>query len=354
MATGYTLTQKEKLTSLPPLRFSKDGSFKILHITDIHKVHPLMDDDIDRTIPEKKNENTLNTISKAIEKTSPDLVVFGGDNIGGHWDEMTDEFALWCLQKIIGEVKKFNVPLAVVFGNHDGQNEHIAQLLSREIQMSIYMGYDNFRGCFNEADVYGCGNYHLPVLKNNSDEVMWNIWCFDSNDYPRKADRTVISYDADCVHSDQLQWYENTVKKEKEQFGKTIPAVLFQHMPVNQVFDFIEECDEKDSDYEHSGKFFRAKDGAIKSGRLLEKPCPPMEDRKEFQSWVKCGDIKAAFFGHDHINSFCFEKDGIELYQTIGCGYETYGNDHGGRLITLYENGTYETETVIIPPKFEL
>lgn len=244
------------------------------------------------------------------------------------------------------------MPLAVVFGNHDGQNEHIAKLLSREIQMSIYMDYDNFRGCFNEADVYGCGNYHLPVLANGGNEILWNIWCVDSNDYPRKEDRSVVCYDADCVHTDQLEWYENTVKAEKEKYGRTIPAVLFQHMPVNQVFDFIEECDEKHSEYEHNGKFFKAKDGSVESGKLREKPCPPTEDRCEFETWLRCGDIKAAFFGHDHMNSFCFNKDGIALYQTIGCGYETYGMERGGRLITLSADGTYSTELVVIETEY--
>ena len=47
------------------------------------------------------------------------------------------------------------------------------------------------------------------------------------------------------------------------------------------------------------------------------------------------------------------EKDGIRLYQTIGCGYETYGGKHGGRVITLYENGGFETETVVIEQKYK-
>ncbi len=352
MATGYTVSRKNTLTSLEPLRFGENGTFKILHITDIHKVHPDMDDDIDRSIPGRKSENTLNTIREAIEKTNPDLVIFGGDNIGGHWEEMTDEYALWCLEKIIGEVEKFNVPLAVVFGNHDAQNEHIAKLLSREIQMSIYMNYDNFRGCFNEADVYGCGNYHLPVLSRENDDVVWNIWCFDSNDYHNGPEGPLISHDDNRVYDSQLQWYESTVKAEKEKYGRIIPAVLFQHIPVNQVFDFIEECDEKDCDYQHKGRFFKAKDGALKSGQLREKPCPSPLDRSELEAWKRCGDIKAAFFGHDHVNSFCFEKDGIELYQTIGCGYETYGMEHGGRLINLNENGTFTTETVVVEQKY--
>lgn len=147
MATGYTLFNKAKRNALEPLRFREDGTFRILHLTDIHKVHPDMDDDTDRSIPERKSKNTINTIEKVIEKTTPDLIVFGGDNIGGHWEEMTNEYALWCLNTIIGAVKKYNIPLAVVFGNHDAQNEGIAQLLSKEVQMSIYMQYGNFRGC---------------------------------------------------------------------------------------------------------------------------------------------------------------------------------------------------------------
>lgn len=271
MAIGYSVSKQHALTALEPLRFSADGRFKILHISDIHKVHPDMDDDPDRTVPEAKSLNTLNTLSEAIKRTQPDLVVFGGDNIGGHWDEMTDEYVLWCI---------------------------------------------------------------------------------DSNDYAHGPDGAQITHDENRVFDSQLQWYEATVNAEKEKFGRTVPAVLFQHIPVVQVFDFIEECDESICDYQHKGKFYRAKDGAIKSGQLREKPCPSYGSRAEFETWKRCGDIKAAFFGHDHINSFCFEKDGIELYQTIGCGYETYGREHGGRLITLFKDGSYETETVVIEKKY--
>jgi len=353
MANGYSTSRKGVLTNLEPLRFSKDGKFKILHLTDIHKVHPDMDDDIDRTIPDSNSKNTLYTIEKAIESTNPDLVVFGGDNIGGHWDEMTNEYALWCIESIISAVKKHNLPLAIVFGNHDGQNEDIAPLLSKEIQMSIYMQYGNFRGCFNEADVYGCGNYHLNILASDSDEAKWNVWCVDSNDYVRNPDFSVTDYGYDTVHADQIKWYEDTVRAEKEKYGRTIPAVLFQHIPVNQEFDFIEKCGEKEADYGSDGNFFRAKSGELKEGMLRESPCPPMFDRSQFESWVKCGDIKAAFFGHDHTNTFRFEKDGISLYQTIGCGYESYGCERGGRLITLFEDSeNFTTETIFIDKKY--
>lgn len=348
MAAGFTHSHAQALKNLPPLRFRGDGTFRILHLTDIHKVCPEMDDDEDKSVPFSKSAETLRIIDACIEQTQPDLIVFGGDNIGGHWDEMTDAFALRCLSDILSPVIRRNIPLAAVFGNHDAQNEKTTPLLSREIQMSLYMNYANFRGCFNEADVYGCGNYHIPVLDSAADRPLWNIWCMDSNDYPRDGKHNITGEGYDLVHEDQIAWYENTVKAEKEKYGRTVPAVLFQHIPVREEFDFIEECSKEEADYEAGGKFFRAKAGELKEGLLRESPCPPSEPCRQFSSWVECGDIKAAFFGHDHTNTFCFEKDGIKLYQTISAGCETYGAERGGRLITLFADGkTIKTETVI-------
>ena len=59
---------------------------------------------------------------------------------------------------------------------------------------------------------------------------------------------------------------------------------------------------------------------------------------QQFESWKKMGDVFAAFFGHDHINDFKMNVDGIDLYQTLGAGYFTYGEERGGRLIVLDEN----------------
>ena len=66
-----------------PLQFSKDGKFRILHLTDIHEVMPEMDDDDNREIPDNKDKETLNVIEKCIEEANPDLVVFGGDKVSG-------------------------------------------------------------------------------------------------------------------------------------------------------------------------------------------------------------------------------------------------------------------------------
>ena len=71
---------------------------------------------------------------------------------------------------------------------------------------------------------------------------------------------------------------------------------------------------------------------------------------RERERYEKTGDIIAAFFGHDHINDFHISIDGIDIYQTLGAGYFTYGKERGGRLIILDENNPKNifTETIEI------
>ena len=53
-----------------PLRFNKDGKFKILVATDIHE------DETD----DAKSADAMALLTNAIEELKPDLVVFNGDN----------------------------------------------------------------------------------------------------------------------------------------------------------------------------------------------------------------------------------------------------------------------------------
>ncbi len=317
-----------------PLKFGDDGKFRILHITDIHDVEPEMDDDENREIPESRDKETINVIEKLVEKTKPDLVVFGGDNISGYWEEFTYDFVQSTIKKITDPITKRNIPLCVVFGNHDGEEG-----FHTEFQMMQYMEYSNCRSNLNDADVYGCGNCCVTIKNSKDDKDAFAIWLIDSNDYQRNSEGG-LSYD--CVHSDQIAWYEKRSAELKEaNGGKPLPAILFQHMPVQQENDgFAEVTADDDYTFERDGKFFKFGHEIIE-GRIRETPCPPSLEnnhREQFESWKKCGDIVAAFFGHDHVNDFHIKIDGISLYQTLGAGYFTYGKERGGRLIVLDEN----------------
>ena len=339
-------TDNFKREAPAPLKFGADGKFKILHITDIHCVQPVMDDDEIREIPENKHKETINVIERLVEKTNPDLVVFGGDNVSGYWEEFTYDYIKQTIEDITEPIRKRNIPLGVVFGNHDGEVG-----FHTEFQMMMYMEYPNCRSCLNDADVYGCGNCCITIKDSKGEKDALAIWLMDSNDYEKNPEGD-SGYDH--VHDDQIAWYEKRAKELTEENGGIVPAILFQHIPVQQELAGYKEVTADDEyTFSRDGNYY-VLGNEILEGRVREVPCPPNMSRdysNQLKSWKATGDIFAAFFGHDHVNDFRMNVEGIDLYQTIGAGYFTYGAEHGGRLIVLDENKprTLETESIEIP-----
>lgn len=339
-------TEYFKRNAPAPLKFGPDGKFKILHITDIHCVQPVMDDDENREIPDNKHKETINVIEQLVAKTNPDLVVFGGDNISGYWEEFTYDYVRQTIEDITEPIRKRNIPLGVVFGNHDGEMG-----FHTEFQMMMYMEYDNCRSNLNDEDVYGCGNCCLTVKDSKGEKDALAIWLVDSNDYEKDSAGHRVY---DHVHDSQIEWYERKAAQlKRENGGNPVPAVLFQHMPVQQMMALSEVVAQGEPyDYERHGTYYRTHN--LISGRMREEPSPANLEKdytNQFKSWKKTGDIFAAFFGHDHVNDFHANIEGIDVYQTLGAGYFTYGEEHGGRIIVFDENKprTLETESIEIP-----
>ena len=337
-------TDRFKREAPAPLKFGADGKFRILHITDIHCVQPVMDDDENREIPESRYKETINVIEKLVEKANPDMVVFGGDNVSGYWEEFTYDYIKQTIEDITAPIRARNIPLGVVFGNHDGEIG-----FHTEFQMMMYMEYPNCRSNLNDADVYGCGNCCITIKDSKGEKDAFALWLMDSNDYETNSAGD-NSYDH--VHDCQINWYENKAAQLKAaNGGEPLPAILFQHIPVQQELDGYKKVTEDDDyTFERDGNYYVV-GNKIQEGRIREVPCPPnMEKayRNQFESWQKTGDIFAAFFGHDHINDFRMNVEGIDLYQTIGAGYFTYGKEHGGRLIVLDENNPRQLQTETI------
>ncbi len=344
MASGLPHILKQRQIQKEPLRFREDGTFHILQLSDIHLVDPEMDDDPDPSIPKRHEQRTLAVMEQCVERTNPDLVVLTGDIVSGYWEEYNYDYLYKVIGRIVDVFARRNLPLALVFGNHDSElNFH------REIQMSMYLEYPNCRATFNAEDMTGCGTYNLPILsRDGSARKAFNLWLFDSNDYPRDhAGKFQEGYD--YVHPDQIAWYERTAAALRAENGGTpLPSILFQHIPVQQEYDCIRTADAPIEGVagfmDDDGKFWYMPDAIC--GRLREKPCPPAGNhREQFDSWVKTGDILAAFFGHDHVNDFLVEKDGILLVQTLGAGYFTYGRERGGRSIILHEDDPRRIDT---------
>lgn len=356
MSAGLPTAYKHIKKAQKPLRFGKDGKFRILHLTDIHEV-PLPDTDRDGEnydIERKKSVQTMNVIKKCIEFSNPDLVVLGGDNISGFPQKCTYDEMRKTIKRIVAPIAERNIPLAIIFGNHDSEMLDIHPYSQREIQLCIFAEYNNCRSTLNDEDIFGCANCQLPILHSDSDKIAWNIWCIDSNDYIRQPDFTrPVDLGYDYVHRDQIEWRERKVIELKfENNNEVVPSIVFQHIPLLQIYDIFQEV-EKDEPgaFEKFGKYYKVPTDAFLAGTLRESPCPTNEDRCEFESWKKTGDIVGAFFGHDHPNDFIAEIDGIKLVQTPGARYHADTGIQGGRLIILDENimNDFYTEAYQIP-----
>ena len=118
-------------------------------------------------------------------------------------------------------VNERHIPYGYILGNHDSE----ADLNRRDI-IALDMKNPNSYSSLSPRGVPGASNYVIPVLSSTSDDVVMNLWFFDSNDYDCLG---VKGYG--CVDLGAMEWYrEYSAQLEKEQGGKR-PGVAFMHIP---------------------------------------------------------------------------------------------------------------------------
>lgn len=312
------------------LKFDSDGTFKIIQVADLQ----------DNTMPAKM---AFEYIREIAEDEKPDLFILTGDNISdsvpkGYTKANSVKRVRKAIDAFMSVFEEIGVPVAVVFGNHDAEGH-----VSKEEQMAIYNEYDCCVAIDEGESLYGCGTYNLPVYSSNGKKIAYNLWLFDSNMYDE------VNGGYDYVHEDQIEWYVKTSNELKKQNGgKPVPSMAFQHIIVKEVFDALEEVKKQKGAVENDGKYYILPEGA--KGELNEVPCPATVDSLQFEKMVEQGDVKAMFFGHDHKNSFEVSHMGIDIVNTPASGFGSYGGTNRGvRVITIDEKNTSTYETEFIP-----
>ena len=317
------------------LKFDENGEFKIFNICDIQDHFPM-------------NETTVVFIKDMIKLHSPDLVVLGGDNTTAPKETKADAIKEIC--DIFVESKTY---FTFVFGNHDDEQD-----VSREELFRMYKLYGGKYCLAYDAvpELSGVGTHNLNVKSSDGKKIAYSLYMFDSNSYVYDEDGNELGYD--CVHKDQIDWYKNTSEKLKAaNGGETVKAMAFQHIIVQDIYEMMF--------YEFPftlGKATVNFDGQsytylpfvynIKDGFLLEAPCPGYYNYGQFDAFVETGDVVAVFSGHDHLNSFTVEKDGVDIVNTPTCSFGTYGDPatRGIRMLTINEADTsvYESRMLTV------
>jgi len=315
-----------------PLRFNDEGKFTILQFADCQ-------DDI---LPRRA---MLRMMSEAIDTYQPDLVVFTGDNIGGG-NNPGYLLTAQAIKAVTAPVAAKGVPFAVVFGNHDHESN-----VAEEVQLAVYQSIPGCLAYDADPALYGCANYNLPVLASDGSKTSFNLWFFDSNEY----DNATGGYD--WVRDDQVAWYVDTGNALAAENGGKVPSLAFQHICPPETYQLLESvpAGTPDSKNRFGGNWALALNNEVAQGTILEWPCPSDTVSAQFGAFVSQGDVLGVAVGHDHVNDFVGKYHGVDIIQTPGITYQSYGNDsvRGFRVITLDENNpwTYETQT---PTFFDL
>lgn len=312
------------------LKMPSDGVLRVAVFADVQDTQSVSTD-------------LIQCMEKILDEQKPDLVVFLGDQAEGHnpWIHIgnNEKNIKSLISKVLAPVTERKIDFCVVFGNHDSLDSGVA----KETQMAYYM---SFPGClaYDEGEsLPGCGTYDLVYADDDGNPVL-HLYFVDSGEYAAEGGYASVS-DA------QSEWCAMRARELKElNGGNAVPAFLFQHIIVPEIYDVL-GVDETGSGIKGNGVYSdrywtEPSDGSF-AGILNEAPCPPASST-QFSYWKEEGDIAAAFFGHDHVNSFVARYEDIDLVACPGMTYASYNDSavRGARIIDIYADGTYDSEVL--------
>ncbi len=287
------------------LKFLEDGTFKIVQFTDTHLCARS-----ERTLGEA--EKTFGRISDMLRTENPDFVIFTGDVV-------TSKPAKVMWDRLMDTLERYDVPFAVVFGNHDPEQELSRAEMSRIITASA--------GNLNALDKNDeLADIEIPILGSKEDKPAAMLYCMDSHDYSNiEGTGTYAWFDRG-----QVDWLYDSCLKTAKKAGSPLPSLAFFHIPLP----------------EFAGAWSNR--GNSRMGRRAEDECHGKVNQGMFAAMLESGSVMGVFAGHDHDNDYVVAEHGIALGYGRYSGDQTVYNNlrHGVRVIVLKE-GLREFESWI-------
>ncbi|CEG49944.1 Predicted DNA repair exonuclease SIA1 [Plasmopara halstedii] len=265
-------------------------------------------DDNDPMYYECREALTIAFLDELLDIEQPDFVVFSGDNVQTAHDKKINAFAI---NVFTARVERKQIPWAAVFGNHDAEGG-----LTREEMLALMMEGKQFSHVkYGPRNVAGVGNYEVNVVAprdgpwGEQGTTVFRMYFLDSLATIRKEMYPSIDDDTDYdwIKESQIEFYrqlaelhaaEETSGSNSSHHG-SIPAVMFYHIPIPEyalVSPLNRAGDKNEIVYS----------AAVNCGL--------------FSALVEMGDVKATFVGHDHINEYCYSRQGIQLCYGGGIG----------------------------------
>ena len=305
-----------------------EGDFRILQLTDIHLGGSALSFD--------KDLYALQAVRALLEETRPDLVIVTGDlsyPVGLSSFSFNNTAPV---QQFAAFMRNTGVPWAFTYGNHDTENyaatdvseiQNLYQSLSWETSHTLLYPYV-------QPDVFGRNNQLIEIRRGDG-TLNQAIFLLDSNAYTGEGFNKY-----DYIHDDQVQWYRTETLRLNKEAHKTVPSLVFFHIPLQEYQTAYDLYEQGSDEVQY---FFGDKEQKVGSS---EHPSGMFEAAKEL------GSTTGFFCGHNHLNNYSIEYEGIRLTYGMSIDYlATPGiarmtKQRGGTLITIHEDGSTEISRV--------
>lgn len=312
--------------------FVTDNDFRIMQLSDIHIGAGFM--------CIKKDNMALNAVAAMVSAEKPDLVIVSGD-ITYPVPVQAGTFNNKENAKLFAELmEQLGVYWCPALGNHDSESY---SYFSREEIGKLYESGEYPHCLFQCGDenVDGIGNYIVNV-KNTAGKITQSLIMLDSHAY-LKGNMPGTSWKYDCIHENQVEWYEDRIMElTEENGGETPKSLAFFHMPLMEMQDAYYEYRDNDFSDTENVKYIYGKAG--------EKDIVVYPSEKNYGFFDKVheiGSTQGIFFGHDHLNNFSLDYKGIRLTYDYTVDYlaytgiSKYGAQRGCTIITVSPNGSF-------------
>ncbi|MBE5926667.1 MAG: hypothetical protein E7270_06860 [Lachnospiraceae bacterium] len=300
----------------------KYDTFKILQLSDMHIGGGWLS--------VNEDQFAIDTISELVHKTQPDLVVITGDLVYSRPKITFNMNNLNSMRIIAKLMEKLDVWYTVTFGNHD------AEYFATHTRSEVKEFFMNQRHCLltdPNPEVTGESN-HIVKIRNDDGTLNNAMIMIDSNSYPEAMGKGGY----DCIHDDQVEWYETQMNKLKEEENGNNNSLLFTHIPLKE--------------YSKAWKLYKNNNDKVKYfiGNAEEKISYSKYASRIFDVLLECGGTKGIFCGHDHLNDFSIEYKGIRLTYSKSLDCLLYAKNlsghRGGTVIELDYDGTFTVEHI--------
>ena len=275
-----------------------DKPFKILVTTDLH-----LCDDMELI------NKTLALLARHVEAEKPDLILFTGDVV------LTDHQQVDCIQ--FGRfMEKMGIYWAYVFGNHEARAE---KEYHKYLMLKNLTSFPHCLSKFGDPSLFGYGNFFINILSSET-SIQQSIVMLDSgrNTSPTHNVENDAPAELKCydfLKKGQIEWYKNNILNLEKEYGK-FKSIMMMHIALCE-YQEVMELDENEN-YVPTGK------AEILYGGMYESIGCSEFNSGMFKAIKELGSTQAVVVGHDHVNDFCAEYDGVRLVYAQCGGYNSY------------------------------